>query len=258
MTPEVKQMIANEVKNQIALENSEAQQTAQNQEPDPASSGVGRLLAEGHHVFVAGSTMDVVDTAGVECVVSDGDVLELEVPLDPDATVVNLMVLASKGGRECKLNSMVSMALTDVQAMQNHMRESVDQGLEELASKQGKDGLPAAPPSAKTPPVETAFARSAPPPDPSGAADIDQQLQQSEHIEQQVIGEAGPEGSGSAIGALDSSRFGPPTISVGQSIAEVTSTLGPPQTVIDLGARKIYKYKDMKVIFNGGKVTNVE
>jgi hypothetical protein len=66
MTPEVKQMIADEVKNQIALENSEAQQTAQNQEPDPASSGVGRLLAEGHHTIVAGSTLDVVDTAGTE------------------------------------------------------------------------------------------------------------------------------------------------------------------------------------------------
>ncbi len=47
LTPEVKQQIADEVKNQLALENSEAQQNARNQEPDPASSGIARMLSDG-------------------------------------------------------------------------------------------------------------------------------------------------------------------------------------------------------------------
>jgi hypothetical protein len=47
LTPEVKQMIADEVKNQIALENAEAQQNARNQDIDPASSSISRLLKDG-------------------------------------------------------------------------------------------------------------------------------------------------------------------------------------------------------------------
>ena len=196
-------------------------------------------MAERHRTRVSRSTLDVVDTEGTECVVSDGDVLELEVPLDPDAKIVNLMVMASKGGRECKLNSMVSMSIDDVQGMQNHMRETVDQGLEELASKQGKGGLPPAPPSTKAPPIETAFAKSAPPPDPAGAAEIDQQLKVSEQSEQEVVGQAGSDTAGSPIGALDSASNRPPTVSLGQTIAEVTAVLGPPATVIDMGPKKI-------------------
>jgi hypothetical protein len=33
--------------------------------------------------------------------------------------------------------------LTDLQEMQNHMRETIDQGLQDLQAKQGKGGLPA-------------------------------------------------------------------------------------------------------------------
>ncbi len=44
LTPDVKQQIADEVKNQIALESAEAQQNAAKQDPDAASSGIARLL----------------------------------------------------------------------------------------------------------------------------------------------------------------------------------------------------------------------
>ena len=56
LTPEVKQMIADEVKDQIALENSEAQQNAKNQEPDPRPAvSPGCCPMAGVHVFVAGT-----------------------------------------------------------------------------------------------------------------------------------------------------------------------------------------------------------
>jgi hypothetical protein len=38
----------------------------------------------------------------------------------------------------------------------------------------------------------------------------------------------------------------------------VTASLGAPLTVIDLGSKKIYKYKDMKITFKDGKVSDVE
>ena len=258
MTPAVKQLIADEVKNQISLENAEAQQNAQNQEPDPSLTGVGRLLADNKtHVFVAGSTLDVVDADGAECAISDGDALEMEIPLDPDATAVNLKVLSSKGGKECKISSMVTLALTDVQDMQNHMRETVDQGLQELATKQGQGGLPAAPPSARASAVDVAFAKNAPPPDPRGAFDINQQLQQADQSEQEVVGQARLQ-DGSTDGGAVTAVATTATVTLGQSVDQVTAALGPPMTVIDLGNKKIYKYKDMKVTFNGGKVTDVQ
>jgi hypothetical protein len=38
----------------------------------------------------------------------------------------------------------------------------------------------------------------------------------------------------------------------------VTGVLGAPTQIIDLGAKKIYKYPDMKVTFMHGKVSDVE
>ncbi len=48
------------------------------------------------------------------------------------------------------------------------------------------------------------------------------------------------------------------TISLGQTVQQVQSNFGPPQRIIDLGIKKIFFYKDMKVIFKNGKVTDVE
>ena len=87
--------------------------------------------------------------SGQECVVSDGDTLQLRTAPPADATTANLVVLSSKGNPECQISLTVQVQLTDLQEMQNHMRETIDQGLQDLQDKQGKDGLPAAPPSAQ-------------------------------------------------------------------------------------------------------------
>jgi hypothetical protein len=50
----------------------------------------------------------------------------------------------------------------------------------------------------------------------------------------------------------------PPTIELGQTIDQVTASFGQPLSEAKLGAKVIYKYKDMKVTFTNGKVTNVE
>jgi hypothetical protein len=258
LTPEVKQMIAEEVKNQLALENQEAQQNAKQQDLDPNSSGVGRMLTDGRqHVFVAGSSLDVLNAAGLECAISDGDALGLNTPPAPDATQVNLQVLSSKGGQECAKSSMVTVQLTDLQDMQNHMRETIDQGLQELQAKQGRNGLPAAPPSAQGQPAPALYAAAAPPPETNVAAEIQQQTQQGDQAETEVTAAASQEG-GVPIAAAPVVPAAPATVGLGQSADEVKSALGTPTRVADLGNKVIFYYNGMKVTFKEGKVVDVQ
>ena len=154
LTPETKQLIADEVRQQIALENTESK-TGQAGEPDAASSSIQRALTDGKpHVFVAGHDLDVVDAGGSECAISEGDALQLTGQTAPDAQAATLAVLASKGSKECPRGDTVQVALQDLQDMQNHMRETIDTGMQELQKKQGQGGLPVAPAAARTAPVE--------------------------------------------------------------------------------------------------------
>src|SRR5258708_6181725 len=49
----------------------------------------------------------------------------------------------------------------------------------------------------------------------------------------------------------------PITVSLGQTIDQVVAALGFPEKIIDLGSKKTYLYKDLKVIFIDGKVSDV-
>ena len=248
LTPDVKQLIADEVKRQIALENAEAQN--QNATPDPASSSIQRLLTDGTaHVFVAGTDLDVVDSAGSECALSEGDALQLNGQTAADAQAANLVVLASKGGRECPKGDLVSVGFQDLQDMQNHMRQTIDQGMQDLQAKQGKGGLPAAPSAARAAPVKAAYAAAAPPPDPNAANDIQQESQEADQAEKET---------GEAPASIPVPAAPPAEISVGQTIDQVTAALGQPKDIVNLGAKKIYIYKDMKITFKDGKVTDVQ
>jgi len=257
LTPEVKQMIADEVKAQLALENQEAQQNSQGQDVDPGSSGIARLLSDGHpHVFVAGGNLDVTDASGQECVVSDGDTLQLRQPPPSDATTANLVVLSSKGNPECQISLTVQVQLTDLQEMQNHMRETIDQGLQDLQAKQGTGGLPAAPPSAQGAPATAQYAAVAPPPEPNLAADIQGADQQSAQAEKDVTAEAAaPDGGGAASAAPAAA---PASVELGQTTDQVQAALGAPTRVANLGPKVIYYYSGMKVTFKDGKVSDVQ
>jgi hypothetical protein len=260
LTPAVKDMIAAEVQRQIALENAEAQTAV----PDPASSSIQRMLSDNvQHVFVAGRDLDVVDAAGAECGLTEGDAIQLAGPPAADATAASLIVLSSKGGRECRKGDQISVQFTDLQDMQNHMRETIDQGMGELQSKQGKGGLPTMPTSANAAPVKASFATDAPGPDPNAATEIKQQAQEADQAETQVLSQvsenSGPGPSASAEhSAAPAPAAAPVSISLNQSIDEVTGALGAPQSIVDLGTKKIYVYNGMKITFQDGKVTDVQ
>jgi len=50
----------------------------------------------------------------------------------------------------------------------------------------------------------------------------------------------------------------PQTIQLGQTTDEVTAALGQPDKIVNLGAKQIYVYKDLKVTFLKGKVSDVQ
>ena len=50
----------------------------------------------------------------------------------------------------------------------------------------------------------------------------------------------------------------PPTIALHQTKDEVIAVMGQPARIVKLGVKEIYYYKDMKVTFTNGKVSNVE
>jgi hypothetical protein len=50
----------------------------------------------------------------------------------------------------------------------------------------------------------------------------------------------------------------PQTIQLGQTCDQVRATLGQPEKIVNLGAKQIYIYKDLKVTFVSEKVSDVQ
>lgn len=245
VTPEVKQLIANEVQQQLALENAEGQSMAQNILAEPESSGLPRLLGDNKpHGLVVSYDIEVADAAGQGCMVTRGDVLKLTSPPPPDATQVYVQVVASKGD-DCSTGSMVAVSLQDLQDMHNQMRETLDRGLGVLQSQQGQRGLPPLPPAAAGPPVSAAFAEVAPPPDPNVASELRQQVQEADRVEQEIATEAK---------AADSGRG----VEIGQTTTQVLSLLGDPRRIRNKGHKQIYLYPHQEVTFVSDEVSAVK
>lgn len=191
LTPQMKDLIAKEVEEDLEIENLEQELVNGDKDSDPNSSGIARLLSDGKpHVFEVGAPLEVVNEATDEdCALSEGDVLQITTPPDADEKDASLQVLASKGKSECAASANVTVSLDALQEMQNHMREAIDAGLEELQKKQGTDGLPAAPQNVAETVTTAPFAPLAPPPDPNDAAALDQQMKDSTQSEQEAVTE---------------------------------------------------------------------
>jgi hypothetical protein len=164
ITPQVKQMLADEVGRQVKQESAEAQANAQNRDIPPASGSIVQELSDGQeHVFVVASDLDLVDGTGRRCMISEGDVVDVKSAVDASSSTALAVVLASKGFGECERAAQVPITVSDLQEMQNHMRETIDQGMANTAA--GK----------KAQTVTPAFAASTPPPDTNAAREIEQQ-----------------------------------------------------------------------------------
>jgi hypothetical protein len=89
-----------------------------------------------------------------------------------------------------------------------------------------------------------------PPPDKEVAAELSEQAKSADVAEKEAAADTGAPVSASAVA--------PPTVGLGQTPDEVTAAMGQPKSIMDLGAKKIYVYPDMKVTFHGGKVTDIQ
>jgi hypothetical protein len=69
---------------------------------------------------------------------------------------------------------------------------------------------------------------------------------------------AAPEAAPPPAQPAEQPAAAPKTIGVGQTIDQVVGILGQPQKIVNLGAKQIYYYPDMKVIFINGKVADVQ
>jgi len=48
------------------------------------------------------------------------------------------------------------------------------------------------------------------------------------------------------------------TVELGQTPEQVEAAMGKPETIVKLGAKMTYVYKTMKIIFQDGKVADVQ
>jgi hypothetical protein len=73
---------------------------------------------------------------------------------------------------------------------------------------------------------------------------------------------AGNQGGGQGGGQQQAAPPDPPkepqSIEKGQTEDQVVAAFGKPDKIVNLGSKKLYIYKDMKITFIGGKVTDVQ
>jgi len=114
----------------------------------------------------------------------------------------------------------------------------------DLQAKQGQGGLPTLPQgTAGT--IDTPFAREAQP-DANVAGELTSASQEADRAEQQAVDQGGD------------AAAAPPTLTLGLSIDDVRAIQGEPQKIVDLGPKQIYVYKDLKITFTDGKVTDIQ
>jgi hypothetical protein len=191
LSPEVKSAIASEIGNQLSAEEAEGQQVAQNRPEDPTTGGLPALLADGtSHVFLVSSALTADTPDGQSCALTGGDVLQLSGAPAPDSPTATLQVLAAKAS-DCQPGQMAAVQIADLQEMQNHLRETLDAGLDAIRASQGGVGkLPPPPRTALPGTVNSPYADSAPPVDANASSEINGEVQTDVQADQDVTQQA--------------------------------------------------------------------
>ena len=191
LTPEVKQAIADEVKAQIAASQADAAKTGGTtaSAQQPASGEVPPALDPARRTFVVSDDLAVV-ADGQECALTQGDVITRLTDTPDDDQKVNVSIASSKK-TDCAAGKTVLVSVDDLQEMQNHFQEQIDEGLKTLAAKQGTGGLPKAPDTATV-----ASDIPVPPPDKTAGKTLEDQDADADKTEADVKAEAAAGGGG--------------------------------------------------------------
>lgn len=195
LTPEVKEMIAEEVKAQLVAEQAAAQNASATGPAAPQQSiadsyRAPAALDPNRHVFIVSSHLEV-SANNQPCILRPGDVLNrTETVADQDNTVAVYVLKSQKS--DCAAGTTPRIQVADLQEMHNHFREQMDAGLKTLADNQGKNGLPSAPAAAS--PHVNADGTAIPDDAAAIGAQMHQQQQEAEQAETEVQQAAPPSG----------------------------------------------------------------
>ena len=266
LTPEIKQMIAEEVQRQLRYEAAEA--SARRPEPGapPAPpqetdyTGVGRMIEDNNtHVLLSNANIDVTTLSGQECAISQGDALAVTPgQAGGQGETVQVKVLAS-AGNGCPSNSVVTVSLQDLQEMVNHVRATLDSG---LAAMQKDPKLPKPPSTVPTTASASEFAAAAPPADPNEAAELARLNQEASTTEQTVFKETSYQETTPMAQTPPASTSASATLSTelqpGMTPEQAISIKGAPAGNTKFGAKQILTYPDVKLTFTNGKLTDIQ
>jgi len=192
LTKEVKDALAEETKAVLASEQADSSK------PKSSGSGAGQppatqneappALDPNFKTFMVSSDTSLV-ADGDECALSQGDVIQRTTDTaDNDGNVTVKVVASSKN--DCAIGKQGPMSTDDLQDMYNDFRDSLKDGMAELAKKNGSGGLPKAP--------DTGTSDSdvpAPPADKTAQKTLDDQQSAADQTETEVK-QASASGSG--------------------------------------------------------------
>jgi len=129
---------------------------------------------------------------GQECSLSQGDVITRLTDTPDSDQKVNVSIASTKKN-DCAAGKTVLVSVDDLQEMYNQFQQKLDDGMKELASKQGTGGMP------KSPDAST-HASDVPPPDAdkTAASQLADQQKQADQAETDAKQDAaGSSGGGS-------------------------------------------------------------
>jgi len=152
LSPDIKVMIADEVKQQLAAERAAALEPTSSVSQEPAPGSEQRPPALSQRFFVVSSNLDVNTEANQACSLTPGDVIQRKGQDAASDGGVAVEVVSSKPG-DCAADSRAAVQLADLQEMHNQFREQLDAGLKMLADNQVR-GVPNEPPAGSRPVAE--------------------------------------------------------------------------------------------------------
>jgi hypothetical protein len=195
MSKEVKDQLAEEIKAQLAADQTDAGKSgnassggqAASNEPPPA-------LDPKRPIFVVDNEVST-SADGQECSLTSGDIIS-RVSDTPDADKnLTVKVLASKK-TDCATDKQVTVSLDDLQEMRNHFREQLGNGMDDLSKKQGTGGLPKSPD-----PGKQAGEVPAPAADTTAAKSLTDQQTAADQAESEAKQEGGSSSGGTGGGS---------------------------------------------------------
>lgn len=194
MSKEVKDALSAEVKTTLAAEQAES---GKGSSGGNSGGGAGATKNEAppaldpnFRTFLVSSDTSLVSGDNDECALSQGDVIQRTTDTPDSDGNVNVKVVAS-AQKDCAIGKEGPISTDDLQEMYNSFRESVKDGMGELAKKQGTGGMPKAPDTGTT-------TGDVPPPAPDKSAEksLQDQATAADQAESEVKQEASSGSSG--------------------------------------------------------------